>query len=378
MSHFTVLVIGKNPQKQLKPFDETLKTKWIDKSEEYKEEYETKMIDEFYCSSSSSWGQEITKKLFETIKSSKVGSEHVYEVNKKSGLSYFKADKKYCGYYELPNHKRCEGDAWFEVVKVLESTHPDKDICFEGKILIRVITPPKQIPLKEKYPDYNTYLEEWHGVENVEKQGYWTNPNGKWDWYELGGRWTGYFKMKPGIEGEVGKPGLMTPVAEVGYADQALKKDIDFDAMRAEAVEKAEEAYDKAMSYIGHLPVNEKWESVRERFKEEGKSVEEAREFYWAQERCKAWEKISDRDFRFGYEVDNFTVSKEEYVKRAKDSAISSFAVVKDGKWYSRGDMGWFGVTHNEKETKDWNEEFNKLIDSLPDDTLLSLYDCHC
>jgi len=155
MSHFTVLVIGKNPQKQLKPFDESLKTKWIDKSEEYKQEYETKMIDEFYCSSSSSWGQEITKKLFETIKSSKVGSEHVYEVNKKPGLSYFKADKKYCGYYELPNHKRCEGDAWFEVVKVLETTHPDKDICFEGKILIKVITPPKQISLKEKYPDYN-------------------------------------------------------------------------------------------------------------------------------------------------------------------------------------------------------------------------------
>jgi hypothetical protein len=378
MSHFAVLVIGKNPEKQLAPFNETLKKKWVDKTKEYKEEYETIMVDEFYCSSSSSWGQQITKELFEKISGSEVGSEHVYEVKKFAGLSYFKENKKYCGYHELPNHKRCEGDAWFEVVKVLETTHPDREVCFEGKILIRVIAPPKEMPIKVKYPDYDTYLKDWHGVNDVTKQGYWTNPQGKWDWHELGGRWTGYFKMKPQMQGVVGSPGLMTPVAEVGYADQALKKEIDFEGMRAEAVEKAEKAYDKAMQYIGHLPVNEKWETVRERFTEEGKSVEDAREYYWAQERCKAWEKLSDRDFRFGYEVDSFTVSKEEYVKRAKDSAVSTFAVVKDGKWYSRGEMGWWGVVSDEKDKDKWNDEFNKLIDSLSDDTMLSLYDCHC
>lgn len=35
------------------------------------------------------------------------------------------------------------------------------------------------------------------------------------------------------------------------------------------------------------------------------------------------------------------------------------------------------GITINEKDQDKWNEEFNKLFDSIPDDTLLSLYDCH-
>src|SRR5687768_5462716 len=33
------------------------------------------------------------------------------------------------------------------------------------------------------------------------KYGYWQNPNKKWDWYDLGGRWAGYFKLKPGRKG---------------------------------------------------------------------------------------------------------------------------------------------------------------------------------
>ena len=33
---------------------------------------------------------------------------------------------------------------------------------------------------------------EWFGIEYIEKEsafGYYTNPNGIWDWYEIGGRW---------------------------------------------------------------------------------------------------------------------------------------------------------------------------------------------
>ena len=50
---------------------------------------------------------------------------------------------------------------------------------------------------------------------------------GKWDWYQLGGRWTGYFSLKPGTKGVTGAPGLMTAPATGGRVDQARKKDID-------------------------------------------------------------------------------------------------------------------------------------------------------
>ena len=29
------------------------------------------------------------------------------------------------------------------------------------------------------------------------------------------------------------------------------------------------------------------------------------------------------------------------------------------------------------KSTDKWDEEFNKMLDALPDDTMLSIYDCH-
>jgi hypothetical protein len=288
MSHFTVLVIGKNPEKQLTPFKEDLNVEWVDKTEEYKKQYETEKVPEFFCNSNSSWGQQITKELFEFIKNNKPGAITQYQQERQS-MHYLTKDKKYRGYFTLEGGKRCKGDAWFEVTAINKTDHPDENVCFEGTVTIRVIKPPKKISLKTMYPDYNTYLTDWHDIDDVTKQGYWHNPNAKWDWYTLGGRWTGFFKLKPNTSGEIGAPGLLTSPAEKGYADSVYKKDIDFE-----------------------MP-----------------------------------------------------------------SDFSTFAVLKDGKWYEKGEMGWWGTVSNKKEDSQWEEEFAKLIADLPDDTLLSLYDCH-
>jgi hypothetical protein len=283
MSHFTVMVIGDNPEKQLEPFNENLDVEWIDKTQEYKDEYETKMCKEFYCDSSSSWGFEITKELFDFIKKSKAGATIIYNQERRS-LSYFTRGKKYKGYYTIEDRKRCDGDAWFEVERVNKTTHPDKDVCFEGVVTIRVIDPPKEISLKEKYPDYKTYLSDWHGEDNHEKQGYYTNPKAKWDWYSLGGRWSGLIKLKEGAKGVTGKAGTFNN--EVGI-DQAKKTDI---------------------------------------------------------------------------------INFDELI---------TFALLKDGEWFERGEVGWWGSVHNEKEEKDWDGEFIKLVNDLPPETLISIYDCH-
>jgi hypothetical protein len=49
----------------------------------------------------------------------------------------------------------------------------------------------------------------------------------KWDWYVLGGRWTGLLTLLPGSQGELGEPGVQTNPAEEGTADQAFVQDID-------------------------------------------------------------------------------------------------------------------------------------------------------
>lgn len=56
---------------------------------------------------------------------------------------------------------------------------------------------------------------------------------------------------------------------------------------------------------------------------------------------------------------------------------IKTFAIVKAGEWYERGEMGWWACVSNEKEKDVWEEEVKKLIEGLSDDTLLTVLDCH-
>jgi len=70
-------------------------------------------------------------------------------------------------------------------------------------------------------------------------------------------------------------------------------------------------------------------------------------------------------------------MTKEEYIQKAKNKAISTFAVLRDNQWFEKGEMGWWGCVSNEKDQDKWNEEFGKLLSELPDDTLLTIVDCH-
>ncbi len=56
---------------------------------------------------------------------------------------------------------------------------------------------------------------------------------------------------------------------------------------------------------------------------------------------------------------------------------LSTFAVLKDGEWFERGKMGWWGSVSNGKDVELWKSELQKLVHDLPDETLISIYDCH-
>jgi hypothetical protein len=234
---------------------------------------------------------------------------------------------------------------------------------------------------KEKYPTFEKYAEEYNGykVDENGRYGYWGNPNAKWDWYQLGGRWTGYFKAKEGAMIVTGSPGLLTPSPESGWGDQFAKKDIDFAFMRKEAEDKAGEFYDKVMKIIGDLPPIQTWEHVRETLFPD--NIEKAREYYHDQPRKKAladFDKANGtHDFIF-MDLEEFNdVSKEAYMKNAGDASFVPFAVLKDGKWYEKGQMGWWASVSNEKDKGEWNAEVAKMIEELEDDMVLSVYDCH-
>lgn len=243
-----------------------------------------------------------------------------------------------------------------------------------------------EVPLKELYPDFGQFAEEYHGYRKDEitgKYGYWENPNRKWDWYQVGGRWTGFFPLKPGATGEIGAPGLMTSPAEVGYADQARLCDIDLDRARDEAEREARHRFAVWRRAFEATERAESWDDIRDRVCGTGDDfnrdkVDEARKLYARQPAIRKLDELDKRNFFFVDAPSELGYDEEAYVQKCRDRALTTFAILKDGEWYEKSSMGWFGISYDEKMTQEeWNHNFAKLLDELPSDTLLTVVDCH-
>lgn len=53
------------------------------------------------------------------------------------------------------------------------------------------------------------------------------------------------------------------------------------------------------------------------------------------------------------------------------------FCLVIDGEWFEKGEMGWFGISTNDKPQDDWNTEFMNIINKLPGNSEVHLIDFH-
>jgi hypothetical protein len=200
---------------------------------------------------------------------------------------------------------------------------------------------------KENFDSFEDFMENYYFYEkNASGQwGRWTNTNGKWDWWQIGGRWTGAFVLKPGAKGKTGTPGLLTTKALSGTVDQALKGDIDFEAMELADRQRAANT----------------WEAYQRKI-EETEASEMSDEQKTNVINCEKYlSSIEDED------------TKESYIERF--SGFSTFAVLMNGKWYEKGSMGWWAIVDN--ENPQWEKEFKKLLDSIPDGELLTAVDCH-
>jgi hypothetical protein len=295
MSHFTVLVIGDDPEDQLAPYHEFECTgrddqyvQDVDETTCLRTHYENgttrKVRDSegnYYDPYENRFYREPTEEEKERIGNGGTG----FTSNGIVGFQYTSKDWEDGKGYRPKVGFLPEG---LENVKV-----PYKDVMsfrefisdYEGRKLVPFGEEPK---LKGDHKYGYALLDEKGDILKVVNR---TNPNRKWDWYQLGGRWQGFFKLKEGTKGKIGKAGLFSDPVEKGYVDQALKKDIDFDGM-----------------------------------------------------------------------------------KEAKKGFVT-FALIKDGQWYERGSMGWWGVVSNEDE--EWGSKFTQLLEEISDDTLLSVYDCH-
>ena len=216
------MVIGENPERQLEPFDENLETpRYIEYTKDQLIEKGRKDIEEY-----------------------------------KNGIyaEYLSDKKAYC--------KNCKNSKHLDY---LENEFPEHLKWDDQQIY------------QNELKDYDPFQIGKDGEVYSEY-----NPNSKWDYYSLGGRWSGLIKLKEGRLGVSGEPGAFDNKTGI---DQARKCDI------------------------------------------------------------------------------------------ANIDDIVTFALLKDGKWFERGKMGWWGIVIGEND--EWDKEFKNFIKELPDDTLISIYDCH-
>ena len=121
------------------------------------------------------------------------------------------------------------------------------------------------------------------------------NPDAKWDWYQIGGRWQGSLILKQGKTGFKGTPSLLTEPSE--HYDGAYVRDIDFERMRE-----------------------------------------------WKRKTLTPYKEIQKDPFWTEERIDATYRNEDEYIRRC--TTFHTYAVVTpDGEWHAVGEMGWFGFS---------------------------------
>ena len=142
------------------------------------------------------------------------------------------------------------------------------------------------------------------------------NPNSRWDWFVLGGRWAGMLPTKNGDK------------------NVAQKKDVDYSLVFKEATQEANKSYD----------------IFEENIKDLQPSLSNSALEYWC--------------------VDSG--GREKFVQNYLDRLGVTYAILtSDGKWQER-EMAVY-----EKPKNEWVSYCREVFDSLPDDAWMLVYDIH-
>lgn len=204
----------------------------------------------------------------------------------------------------------------------------------------------------EEYEDKDEYdnsvgkfAEEYYGYR-INDEGRFvrkTNPNAKWDWWVIGGRWKGLLRAKEGALTGSGQSGTGGSHYDHDGIDQVQIKNLDIDKMEQVSKE--------------HKKAN--WESYEAKI---------------ASDEIKADDKVM-RELIHGLPPKEECPTLEEYL--AQPYTFSTYALVKDGKWYERGQMGWWGMASNEDTPEEWDKKFTELVKDLDPESWITVVDCH-
>lgn len=210
------------------------------------------------------------------------------------------------------------------------------------------------------------------------------NKRSKWDWYLIGGRWTGYYDLKPEFIGDPrvinGQAGAMTePNEDRSKCDGGPVEMLNFESMRLHNALEGMEKYRRFHSIVSQHPAADGWPHFADLAGSGQMEIDDARRAYREQPAVQALDQ--DEVFRhwWGEPFEEFGYSEDDFIAIKRREAVSGFALLTlDGEWRGPGEMGWFGMS---SDTPGSQEAFqvasNKYLEDLPGDTYVIAVDVH-
>lgn len=207
-----------------------------------------------------------------------------------------------------------------------------------------------EVMFKDLYPTFDDFMKDWNGSNGPDPEtgfyGYWENPNKKWDYWRIGGRWRGKLKARSGVLGDLTWEHTIDGQQHhdtEGHFDCVQIKDLDLSIDTSR--------YQRAIRF---------WEvNVEGQELTPEENPDDFRSFWKPQ-----------------YYTDKFG-EKETYAKSESLHCIWAL-VTPDGKWYEQGDMGWFGTSDaTESTTKAYIEFFEKSLNEANPEHFITVLDCH-
>lgn len=111
--------------------------------------------------------------------------------------------------------------------------------------------------------------------------------------------------------------------------NRCLVKELDFDGMKKAELEDRAKYYDK--------------------------EIKKSEPFFWG------YKQIPTRDeYVYGVEI-----------------SVSPYAVLHDGEWIEKGEMGWWGIDDPHYTEEDWEKKFQEFFKTLDPETEIAIVDCH-
>ena len=205
--------------------------------------------------------------------------------------------------------------------------------------------------VSERYETMEQFADKYHGYNIIEngRIGRYINPNKKWDWWVVGGWWSDWLQLKDGTK-----------------VDSAAKGNIDFDAMIHEAKTEAGKKYDEVHKVVA----GRTWLSWEECKAAKNRNIKAAREMYLDQPVIKDLLKLN-----VWLDHDEFLATRDAYIAKKGKAAIVPFALLVDGKWMERGNMGFWAFVSD--ENPDWDTEFAEILKDISDEMFITIVDCH-